>query len=95
MLRSSPLYTRQEVAGAVFGETMAYERAMYFNLEDGKPAIYQLYKIWIEAVLFMPSTNIEFTAHIYGLFKACWRFYFWKKIFWIYLTLQNEALRSL
>ncbi|PVD21211.1 hypothetical protein C0Q70_19380 [Pomacea canaliculata] len=36
MLRSSPLYTRQEVAGAVFGETMAYERAMYFNLEDDK-----------------------------------------------------------
>lgn len=33
-LRCSPLYTRQEVAGGVFGETMAYERAMYFKLED-------------------------------------------------------------
>ena len=33
-LRCSPLYTRQEVAGAVFGETMAYERAMYFKVED-------------------------------------------------------------
>ncbi|XP_059144438.1 pyruvate dehydrogenase phosphatase regulatory subunit, mitochondrial-like [Physella acuta] len=30
-LRCSPLHTRLEVAGAVFGETMAYERAMYFN----------------------------------------------------------------
>ncbi|XP_055891264.1 pyruvate dehydrogenase phosphatase regulatory subunit, mitochondrial-like [Biomphalaria glabrata] len=29
-LRCSPLHTRLEVAGAVFGETMAYERAMYF-----------------------------------------------------------------
>ncbi|KAK7505724.1 hypothetical protein BaRGS_00002995 [Batillaria attramentaria] len=33
-LRCSPLHTRQEVAGAVFGETMAYERAMYFKVED-------------------------------------------------------------
>ena len=33
-LRCSPLHTRQEVAGAVFGETMAYERAMYFKLDD-------------------------------------------------------------
>ncbi|CAL1532543.1 unnamed protein product [Lymnaea stagnalis] len=34
-LRCSPLHTRLEVAGAVFGETMAYERAMYFtNNED-------------------------------------------------------------
>lgn len=33
-LRCSPLHTRQEVAGAVFGETMAYERAMYFKVDD-------------------------------------------------------------
>ncbi|KAK3757648.1 hypothetical protein RRG08_000161 [Elysia crispata] len=33
-LRCSPLHTRLEVAGAVFGETMAYERAMYFNNPD-------------------------------------------------------------
>ena len=35
-LRCSPLHTRLEVAGAVFGETMAYERAMYFHNPDGK-----------------------------------------------------------
>ncbi|GFR74605.1 pyruvate dehydrogenase phosphatase regulatory subunit, mitochondrial [Elysia marginata] len=33
-LRCSPLHTRLEVAGAVFGETMAYERAIYFNNPD-------------------------------------------------------------
>ncbi|CAG5136045.1 unnamed protein product [Candidula unifasciata] len=33
-LRCSPLHTRLEVAGAVFGETMAYERAMYFQIEE-------------------------------------------------------------
>lgn len=36
-LRCSPLHTRLEVAGAVFGETMAYERAIYFNLESKFP----------------------------------------------------------
>ena len=33
-LRCSPLHARLETAGAVFGETMAYERPMYFQDPD-------------------------------------------------------------
>lgn len=42
-LRCSPLHTRLEVAGAVFGEIMAYERATYFNNPEGifKRSIHQ------------------------------------------------------
>ena len=36
-LRCSPLHTRQEQTGAVFGETVAYERAMYFSLNGVLP----------------------------------------------------------
>ena len=36
-LRTSPIHTQLEVAGAFFGETNAYERAMFFDpVHDGK-----------------------------------------------------------
>ena len=38
-LRTSPIHTQLQVAGANFGETNAYERAMFFNpIHDGKTA---------------------------------------------------------
>lgn len=37
-LRTSPLHTRLEVAGAIFGETNAYETALWFVPNaDGNP----------------------------------------------------------
>lgn len=42
-LRVSPLYTRAHKAGAVFGENVGFERALYFtsnvSSDDGKNAV--------------------------------------------------------
>ncbi|XP_041376900.1 pyruvate dehydrogenase phosphatase regulatory subunit, mitochondrial-like isoform X2 [Gigantopelta aegis] len=55
-LRTSPLHTRLEGLGAYFGETMAYERAMWFSPQNEGMADEKVFKLtwgkpsWFESV---------------------------------------------